>query len=323
MEDLMDRYIAYSPITDRPPLTWPDHARVALWLAPNVEHYEYQPPPSKYREPWPRVPHPDVMHYSYRDYGNRVGFWRMLEVFDHHKIRATVSLNMAVIEHFPEIRDAMVERNWDFMTHGIYNTRYLFGMSAAEERAFYKDNIETLRRQTGKQLKGMLGPAFSATPDTSDLMAEAGLMYHVDWFLDDQPFPIHVKRGRLVGVPYSREINDALIFSGPSYEGEYFVQACKDQFDTLYEEGAESGRVMCIALHPFLIGQPHRLKYLDEALGYILSHEGVWATTADDIAEYYLANYHDDQVARLRGPGKGRVAAGKRTTRTRQSSRRS
>ena len=293
-------YITYSPIVDRPPIKWPNGARVALWLAPNIEFYEYQPPPNKYRDPWPRVPHPDVLHYSYRDYGNRVGFWRMLEVFDKYKVRATVSLNVAVLEHFPEIRDAMVERNWDFMSHGIYNTRYLFGMSVAEEAAFYQDTIETLRRHTGKQLKGMLGPAFTATPNTPELMAEAGLIYHVDWFLDDQPFPINVKKGKLVGVPYSRELNDALLFQGPTYEGDYFVQICKDQFDTLYEEGAESGRVMCIALHPYLIGQPHRIHYLDEIVGYILSHEGVWATTADEIAEYYIAHCYNQALAHQR-----------------------
>lgn len=294
-------YITYSPIIDRPTIRWPENARVALWISPNVEFYEYQPPPNKYRNPWSRTPHPDVMLYSHRDYGNRVGFWRMLEVFDHYQIRATASINMAVLDHFPEIRDAMVERNWDFMSHGIYNTRYLFGMSEDEERAFYQDTIETLRRHTGKQVKGMLGPAFSVTPNTPELMAEAGLIYQADWFIDDQPFPINVKSGKLVGVPYAKDLNDAQLFSASySYEGDYFLQICKDQFDVLYEEGAESGRVMHIALHPFFFGQPHRLRYLDEALKYILSHKGVWATTGDEIAEYYIAHYYDETVAQLR-----------------------
>lgn len=294
-------YITYSPIIDRPKVQWPNNARVAFWTAPNIEFYEYQPPVNEYRDQYPRVPHPDVMQYSYRDYGNRAGFWRMLEVFDHYRLRATTSLNVAVLDHFPEIRDAMVERDWDFMSHGVYNTRYLFGMSEADERDFYRDTIDTIRRHTGKQQKGMLGPAFSATPNTPRLMAEAGLIYHVDWFIDDQPFPINVPQGKLVGVPYGREINDAfLLWMGSSWEGEYFLQACKDQFDTLYEEGAESGRVMCVALHPFLIGQPHRVRYLDEVFDYILSHEGVWAATADEIAEYYIANYYDEVAADLR-----------------------
>ena len=289
----------YSPIVDRPIIRWPNNARVGLWVSPNVEHYEYLPPPNKHRNPWSRTPHPDVLHYSYRDYGNRVGFWRMLEVTDKHDVRCTVSLNMAVMEHFPEIRDAMVARNWDFMSHGIYNTRYLYGMSEEEERAFYQDTIETLKKHTGKQLKGMLGPAVTNTERTPDLMAEAGLIYHADWSHDDQPFPIKVKKGKLISVPYSSEVNDVVV-DVQGFEAPHFAQMIKDQFDVLYEEGAESGRVMCIALHPYWIGQPHRAKYLDEALGYILSHQGVWQTTADDIAEYYMANYYDGVVAYLK-----------------------
>ena len=308
MTATLEQFITYSPITDRPPIRWPNDARVALWLAPNIEHYEYQPPPSKYRDAWPRVPHPDVMQYSYRDYGNRIGFWRMLEVFDHYQLRATVSLNVAVLEHFPEIRDAMVQRDWDYMSHGIYNTRYLFGASVEEEREFYRDTIATVRKHTGKQLKGMLGPGFSSTVNTPDLMAEAGFVYHVDWFVDDQPFPINVKQGKLIGIPYTRDLNDALLFRNPGFEADYFLEICKRQFDVLYEEGAESGRVMCIALHPGLIGQPHRVKYFADALAYILGHKGVWAATADEIAEYYLANYYEHEMTRL---GRGSASAGR------------
>ena len=288
--------VDYSPIIERPPIRWPNGARVALWIAPNVEHYEYLPDHDGVRTAWPRMPIPDVQQYSYRDYGNRVGFWRMTDVLDKHNIRCCVSLNLAVLEHFPEIGQAMIDRNYDFMSHGIYNTRYLNTLSEEEEREFYRDNIETLRRHTGKQLKGMLGPAVSGTDRTPDLMAEAGLIYHTDWVHDDQPVPIRVKSGKLVSVPYSFELNDVPVFRS-NFEGDYFARICKAQFDQLYEEGAESGRVMCIALHPFLIGQPHRVKYLDEILGYIMSHEGVWQTTADEIAEHYIANHYDEVVA--------------------------
>ena len=143
----------------------------------------------------------------------------------------------------------------------------------------------------------MLGPAISGTLKTPDLMAEAGLIYHTDWVHDDQPVPIRVDNesgNRLVSVPYSFELNDVPVFRG-HYEADYFVEICKAQFDQLYAEGEHSGRVMCIALHPFLIGQPHRIRYLDEILGYIMGHAGVWQTTADEIAEYYLANCYDDE----------------------------
>lgn len=288
--------VDYSPIIDRPVLKWPNNARVALWIAPNVEHYEYLPDDDGLGNPWPRVPHPDVQQYSYRDYGNRVGFWRMVEVLDEYNIKCCVSLNMAVLEHYPEIAEAMVKRDWDFMSHGIYNTIYLYTYSEEQERAFYRDCIETLKRHTGKQLKGMLGPAITGTERTPELMAEAGLIYHTDWMHDDQPVPIRVKSGKLISVPYSIELNDVPVFRS-HFEGEYFVRICKAQFDQLYKEGAESGRVMCIALHPYLTGQPHRIKYLDEILRYIMAHDGVWQTTADEIAEYYIAHYYDQAVA--------------------------
>jgi peptidoglycan/xylan/chitin deacetylase (PgdA/CDA1 family) len=289
--------VDYSPIIDRPIIKWPNGARVALWISPNVEHYEYMPDDDAARTPWPRTPFPDVQQYSYRDYGNRVGFWRMLETLDKYNIRSCVSLNVAVLEHFPEIRDAMVERNYDYMSHGIYNTRYLYTYTEEQEREFYRDTIETLKLHTGKQLKGMLGPAISGTERTPDLMAEAGLIYHTDWMHDDQPVPIKVKYGKLISVPYSIDLNDSSLLRDNHYEGDYFARICKAQFDQLYKEGAESGRVMCIALHPFLIGQPHRIKYLDEILSHIMSHDGVWQTTADEIADYYIENHYDDAVA--------------------------
>lgn len=299
--------VAYSPIVDRPRITWPGGARLALWVAPNIEHYEFRPPPAGERNPWPRVPHPDVQQYSFRDYGNRVGVWRMTDLLDEFGVRATVSLNMGVLDHYPQVAELIASRDWTVMSHGIYNTRYLYDYSVDEEREFYRDNIETLRRHTGLELKGMLGPAISGTERTPDLMAEAGLIYHTDWIHDDQPVPIMVSSGRLVSVPYSYELNDAPLFA-KHYGGEHFAQRCKAQFDVLYAEGEDSGRVMCIALHPFLIGQPHMIGHLRDVLEYIARHEGVWQTTADEIAEHYLEHWYDAAVAH--GREVGTVAAG-------------
>lgn len=293
---MLSNRVDYMPIIDRPVIRWPNNARVAFWVVPNVEHYEYLPDFDGQRDPWPRVPYPDVQQYSYADYGNRVGFWRMLEVLDKHGIRCTASLNLAVLEHFPEVGKAMIDRNWDFMSHGIYNTRFLNSYTEEEERAFYQDCINTLRRHTGKQLKGMLGPAISGTERTPDLMAAAGLIYHTDWQHDDQPTPINVKSGTLISVPYSVEINDGLVLRTYS-DGSYWVRICKAMFDQLYKEGADSGRVLCLPIHPFLTGQPHRVGYLDEILDYIMGHDGVWQTTADEIAEYFIANYYDPFVS--------------------------
>ena len=294
---MMTEPVPYLPLHRRPRLAWPEGARVALWVAPNVEFYELLPPSNPLFSAWGRVPAPpDVMSYGYRDFGNRVGFWRVLDVLDRHEIRATASLNVAVLEHFPQIARAMVEREWAFMGHGLYNTRFLYGISRPNERELYRDLQARVRRATGGELRGMFGPHASLSPHTMDLLAEAGFLYSADWLVDDQPFPIATSTGRLVGIPYTFELNDGPLFLG-SFSDDEFLQRCRDQFDVLYEEGAESGRVMCIAFHPFLLGQAHRIELLDEALTYVLGHEGVWQTTADVIAAWYLEHVFDDAVS--------------------------
>ena len=295
MASLPPNRVTYSPIIDRPRIIWPNGARIALWIMPNVEFYEYLPDFNGVSDPYPRTPYPDVQQYSYRDYGNRVGFWRLLEVLDKHNITCTAALNMAVLEHLPEVSKAMVQRNWDFVSHGIYNTRYIHTYSEEQERNYYQDCIQTLYRHTGKRLRGVLGLQF-VTERTPDLLAEAGLIYQVDWMHDDQPVPIKVRSGRLVSVPFSVELDDAPNLRAYNYEADYFVRICKAQFDQLYREGSQSGRVMCVSLHPFVSGQPHRVKHVDELLTYVLSHERVWQATADEIADYYMANCYDQAV---------------------------
>ena len=291
--------VRYLPITDRPRIRWPHDARVALWIAPNVEHYEFLPPRDPQRNTWTRSPHPDVQGYSYRDYGNRVGFWRMAEVLDRFGIVATASTNLAVFDHYAEVGAAMVERGWEIMSHGIYNTRYISSIDETAERAFYIECIEALRSHTGQQLRGMLGPAVSNTAATPDLMAEAGLIYHADWFHDDQPVPLATRSGqRLVSVPYSMELNDVPVFTR-HFSTDDFVAMAKAQLDVLRREADDDagGRVMCLALHPYLMGMPHRVDGLAAMLEYLMSHDDVWQTTASQIAQHYLDHHYDTVAA--------------------------
>jgi peptidoglycan/xylan/chitin deacetylase (PgdA/CDA1 family) len=283
-----DRF-SYSPIVERPRIVWPDGARVALWVVPNIEHYEYLPGPIKSRNPWPRAPHPDVLGYGIRDYGNRVGVWRMFELMDRHDLRCTVSLNLANFEHYPEIFAACEQRRWDYMCHGIYNTQYLWNLPEDEERAVIAECVATFRRLTGRQLAGWFSPAVSNTLNTPDLVAEAGITYYCDFYHDDQPTPLKVRHGRLISVPYSMDLNDAVLYRY-SAEGEEFARMIIDHFDTVWREGETQGRVMCIALHPYMMGQPHRIKHLDRALRHILAHDGVWKATGAEIAEWYAAH---------------------------------
>jgi allantoinase len=286
----MDPYrFTYSPVVERPKLSWPNGARVAVWVCPNIEHYEYLPAEVRVRNPWPRMPHPDVLGYGGRDYGNRVGLWRMFEVLDKHSVRCTVSLSMSVIEMYPEILEAMEARRWEYMSHGYFNTRYHWGYGEQEEREVIEHSKATHLRLTGRKLRGWFSPAISNTLNTPDLVKQAGLDYICDFYHDDQPTPLATKHGTLMHVPYTMDLNDALIYRQP-VEAEEFAQMIVDHFDTVYREGSENGRVMCIALHPYMMGAPHRLKHLDRALGYIRQHKDAWVCTAEEILDWYVAN---------------------------------
>ena len=291
----------YMPLNDRPIIRWPNNARVAFWVIPNVEFWEYRRTAAA---PLGGAtnPTPFVHGYALRDYGNRVGFWRMLDSLDKYKIRCTVNLNFALLDHHPELIEAMQERGYEFCCHGFYNTRTEDPslMTEEEEREWLQENIDLLKKKTGQQLYGF-NVLTRCSLRTPDLLAEAGLTYHADWHHDDQPTPIRVRSGKkLVSVPYSMELNDALLLGfqfGRPFEGDYFVRTCKENFDRLYEEGAKNGTVYCLVLHPYTMGFPYRIKYQDQILEYIMSHDGVWQATAAEIADYYTANYYDEAVA--------------------------
>jgi allantoinase len=288
----------YWPYENRPKITWPNGAKVAFWVAPNIEFYELQPPLLAARPAWPR-PEPDVLAYSLRDYGNRAGHWRMMDVMDKYGVRGSVSLNVAVCEHHPEIIEACADRNWEFFSHGIYNTRYCYGMSENDERRIIADAFETVERFTGQKISGWLAPALTHTHSTMDLLAEAGILYTCDLFCDDQPQPVNVRNGRLISVPYSLEMNDIIVYNVSNQSPRRYAEMLKANFDQLYAEGAESGTVMCIPTHPFAVGRPQRIEAFEEALEYITGHDDVWVTTGREIAEYYYEHHYDTAAASI------------------------
>jgi allantoinase len=301
----------YSAIGDRPPIRWPNNARVALWICPNLLHFEYQPPEDPWVNSWSRMV-PDVFSYGRQEFGPRAGFWRMLKVLDKHNVRCTAVTNPAALKLYPDVRTAAVERNFDYIGHGKFNTRFFFGMSPQEELAYHRDIVREVEDMTGVRMRGMAGPGPQcATEDTPDLLAKAGLLYYGDFFHDDQPFPVKVKSGRLISVPYTLEVNDPG-YLGSAFEADQFADTAKRQFDTLYRDGAENGRVMCISLHGYLFGQAQRTRYLDQLLEYILSFPDVWQTTGGEIAEYYMANYYDKMAAHLSDKKTGKPKAGRK-----------
>lgn len=292
---MLDRpgHYDYMPWRRRPKITWPNGARIAVWLAPNIEHYELNPPPNPRRNPWPR-PLPDVAGYSWRDYGNRSGFWRMADTMAKYGVRGSVSLNVAVCDHYPEVIERCCELDWELFSHGTYNTRYFYDMSEEMQRELIRDSRETILRASGQRLDGWLTPAISNDETTQHVLAEEGILYTLDMTHDDQPTPVNTRAGRLVSIPYSLEVNDVPLFVNRNTSADRYVAICKAQFDQLYEEGAESGTVMCMPLHPYLIGQPHRIAALDAVLKHITGHDKVWLATGREIAQHYIDHHLDD-----------------------------
>jgi peptidoglycan/xylan/chitin deacetylase (PgdA/CDA1 family) len=252
----------------------------------NVEYFPFDLPSTPIN---PACTHlvPDVLNFSWRDYGTRVGIWRIMDILDEAGIRGTAATNALVCDYFPEFIEEAMKREWEFMGHGLTNTRGLGGMNEQEERETIARSIEMLTKSTGRRPKGWLGPALAETMRTPDLLKEAGLEYVSDWVNDDQPYYMKTTHGPLVAMPYTIELNDIQIFLRGCYTPDQYYTMLMDQFEVLYEEGAKSARIMGISLHPFLVGVAYRSKYLRKALLDIASCKNVWLATGSEIVAWF------------------------------------
>lgn len=275
----------YSPIIRRPRLIWPNKARVALWVIPNIEVFALDE-----RMPVGSGMIPEVPAYCTRDYGARVGVFRIMEALKEYGIRATVALNSEVCDAYPQIIQEALKLEWEFMGHNESNTRRLNQVPAEDEHRVIRDSLARIERMTGKRPAGWLSSGLQETWSTLDYLAEEGIRYVADWVNDDQPYLMNISGKQLVSIPYSFEINDIYSFVEQHRTAEEFGEMIRRQFDVLYREGASSGRVMAIAVHPYIIGKPYRIDAFRSALGYICSHEGVWLATGREIVEHYLSS---------------------------------
>ena len=280
----------YLPIVGRKKIKWPNDAPVALWVGPNIEYFHFDNPIRGSGSA--RVP--DIPGYTLRDYGSRAGVFRIMDVLDRHAIRASVLLNAEVCDHHPAIIEEGVKRNWEWLGHGLTNSAAMNDYPLEEERKVIRQVKEKIAAATGKAPKGWLGPGLQETFDTPDHLAAEGFEYVCDWGCDEQPVPMRVKTGRMIVVPYELGINDIRVIVRENHTPEQYYRMVCDQFDTLYREGATSGRVLALPLHPFVIGLPFRIGYLAKALDYICSHEGVWKATSGEIADWYYQHYYED-----------------------------
>jgi polysaccharide deacetylase len=279
--------IAYSPISERPPLKLPGGARLAVWVIVNVEEWDIDQtmPRTVLTPPAGGSPMPDVPNWCWHEYGNRVGFWRMLEVLDRHEIRAVLAVNGTAIESYAAITRAAKERQWEFIGHG-YTQRNM--QKVENERDDIARTSAAIAKATGRPPRGWLGPGLTETWSTPDLLAEAGYDYVADWVLDDQPVVLKTRARPIVNLPYTQECNDVAMMLIQHHPAREYFQRAMDQFEQLYHDAKDSARVMALVVHPYIMGAPHRLKYFRMVFERIRERSDVLFWTGEQILDWYL-----------------------------------
>lgn len=277
----------YSAIVDRPKLRLPNGERIIIWTVVNVEVWDIaRPMPRQVLVPPTGVTTlPDVANWSWHEYGMRVGFWRFHALYEKLNIRPSLSVNARVCIDYPRIAQACKDSGWEFMGHS-FDQRPMHG--EPDPAAMIERTVKTIQAFTGKAPIGWMGPGLTETYDTPDLLKAAGIKYICDWAWDDEPTEISTKHGPLYTLPYSLDTNDIPVMAVQYHEASYWTQKCKDAFDRLYEEGAERPKILAIAIHPYLSGQPARSKYLEAIYEYFSKFEGVLYWTGEEILDWYL-----------------------------------
>ncbi len=275
----------YEPIIDRAPLAWPDGARIAFWVVPNIEVFALD-------ERMPDGPGkiPDVSSFGKRDYGNRVAVFRMMEVMERFGVKGTVALNSEVCDAHPRIIEECGRLAWELMGHCESNTRRLNDAGTEEEAAcIIRATLDRIEQACGARPRGWLGAGRQETWNTLDVLVAEGCDYVVDWDNDDQPVMMEAAGKPIVSMPYGAGVSDLQAFNLNHFTADDFEKMTCNAFDVLYRESEESGRVAAISLHPFIIGVPHRIGALERALDHICSHDGVWLATGSQIVDHFKA----------------------------------
>ena len=283
----------WSMLPERKPVAWPNQARVALWVVPALEWFPLNMAGQPFKPPGAmQTAYPDLRHYTLRDYGNRVGIFRIMKALEKHGIRPTVAVNAAVAVRYPSLINECTQRGWEIMANGLdMDHLHHGGLAVDEEKKLIDTTLDILRQASGQAVRGWLSPAQSESAATLDLLGAAGLDYVCDWVNDDMPYGIRTASGPIHAMPHPIDIDDhTILVQNHHTEDDFRDQLC-DQFDLLYKESATAGgRIMAISLHPWVIGQPYRMRALEEALAHIMRHPGVWAATGSEILDAWKAS---------------------------------
>jgi allantoinase len=279
----------YSAIGERPTYEWPGGKRLAFYIALNIEHFAFGA--GLGMDPTNRNGPQTSRNYAWRDYGNRVGIWRLFELLDEFHLPATILLNSEVCDRYPPIVAKIKARGDDVMGHGRSNSELLRGLWETDEARLIADATEGLERHFGRRPTGWMGPGAGESNVTPDLLKEAGYTTLLDWPHDDQPIWMRTRSGPLLSVPYPLELNDAGNQVMRDHSGREFADMIVDQFELLLEESDRRPLVFALSLHGFIVGQPMRFRPLRQALRHCVEHprkDRVWFTRAGDIADYCM-----------------------------------
>jgi allantoinase len=276
----------FSAIVDRPPLRLPGGARIVVWTIVNLEVWDIAKPMARQilSPPTGQTLLPDVPNWGWHEYGMRVGVWRFFKLFDRLNIRPTLSINARVCEDYERVAAQARDAGWEFMGHA-YEQGPMHKIE--DQRGMIHKSMDLLESFIGKRPVGWLGPGLTQTLETPELLAEAGVKYIGDLVWDDEPVEIATANGPLVTLPYTVELNDIPAMILQHHESPYWATRCKDTFDRLHMEGAERAKIMAIAIHPYISGQPHRIKYLEEVYDYCGGKEGVVFMNGAEILDWY------------------------------------
>jgi hypothetical protein len=277
----------YLPITERTPYQWPNGARLAIFTAVNVEVFPFAEGMGV--ELAAAQPQPDVVNYSWRDYGNRVGFWRLMELFDEFAVPVSMLMNTEVFAHCPQIVAAIRKRGDEFVGHGRTNAERQGTMPEDEERTLISDVVETFRRELGQAPAGWLGPWVSESFVTLDLLQEAGFKYHLDWTPDDQPIWMKTRSGRILSIPYVRPTNDLPMMHRYQITPEQYADLLIDQFEEMLVQARETPLVFCLSFHPYFAGHAFRIRHLRRVYRHITANKSkVWLAHTGQIAKHVM-----------------------------------
>ncbi|MCL4798516.1 MAG: polysaccharide deacetylase family protein [Burkholderiales bacterium] len=274
---------AYSAIGRRPDYRWPDGQRLAVYIGFNVEHFEFGRGLGAKLAP---SGEPDVLNYAWRDYGNRVGVWRCLDLFEALRVPVGALVNTALYDYCPEVIAAFRARGDEIIGHGHTNAERQGDMSEADERALIAACTARIAREEGRPPRGWLSPWISESHVTPDLLREAGYAYTLNWCHDDQPTRLATRAGDLWAIPYPQEINDIPAVVARQAGAEEFAGMIVDCYDEMLAQSEAQPLVMGIALHPYIVGQPHRLRHLRRALGHVVKSGRAWVTTPGAIKDH-------------------------------------